>query len=41
LHLLKLILLDGLQLGVLHLVWMAAEDELPVRFSNIGYLRIF
>ena len=30
LHALELILLDGLQVRVLYLVWVALEDELPV-----------
>jgi hypothetical protein len=42
LHLLELILLDGLQSGVLHLIWMALEDELSVRAPDLwqfGLLR--
>lgn len=41
LHLLELILLDGLQSGVLHLVWMALEDQLSMRTPDLWQFGIF
>lgn len=38
---LKLILLDRLQLRILHLVWMTFEDEFAVRTSDGGEFSIF